>query len=87
MRITRSALLLTALSLTACGSGAKSAGTPVEEPAGKSAEEPAAPSSDFALPVTAPMRARARLLHDLKQRNNAARQRANQLDEVLEQNR
>ncbi len=84
MRITRSALLLTVLSLTACGCGAKSAGTAVEEPVGKPAK---APSSDFALPVTAPMRARGRLLHDLKQRNNAARQRANQLDEVLEQNR
>ncbi len=87
MRITRRALLLTVLSLTACGSGAKSAGTPVEGPAGKPAEEPAAPSSDFALPVTAPMRARERLLHDLEQRKDAARQRANQFDEVLELNR
>ena len=87
MRITRSALLLTVLSLTGCGSGSKSAGPAVEEPVGKPAEQPAAPSSDFALPVTAPMRARGRLLHDLKQRNNAARQRANQLDEVIEQNR
>ena len=83
MRITRSALLLTVLSLTACGSEAKPAVTPVGTPA----EEPAAPSSDFALPVTAPMRARERLLNDLKQRNSAARQRANQFGEAIEQNR
>ncbi len=87
MRITRSALLLTALSLTACGSGSKSAGPAVEEPVGKPAEESVAPSSDFALPVTAPMRARARLLHDLEQQKDAARQRTNQFDEVLEHNR
>ena len=86
MRITRSALLLTALSLTACGSGSKSAG-PLEEPVEKPAEESVAPSSDFALPVTAPMRARARLLHDLEQQKDAARQRTNQFDEVFEHNR
>lgn len=79
MRITRSAVLLTLLSLTACGSEAKPAGTPVEEPA--------APSSDFALPVTAPMKARERMLQDLEQRNNAARQRGDQFETTLEQKR
>ena len=88
MRVTRSALLLltvlslATLSLTSCGSSEK----PAETPAAKPAEEPA-PSSDFAMPVTAPMHARKRLLHDLKQRNDAARQRANQMDQVLDQNR
>ena len=87
MRITRSALLLTVLSLTACGSGSKSAGPAVAEPVEKPAEEPSVLPSDFALPVTAPMRARERLLHDLEQRKDAARQRANQFDEILELNR
>ena len=84
MKAIRGALLLTILSLTACGSReVKPAGTP----AGTPAEEPAPPSSLLALPVTAPIRARERLLHDLKGHNSAARQRARQMEEVFEQNR
>ena len=89
MRITRAALpvLVLVLLLTACGSGDESTGTPAGKLPAQPAAEPAAPSSDFALPVTAPMRARDRLLHDLRQRNNAARHRARQMDQVIEQNR
>ncbi len=77
----RLALLLTMLSLTACGSENADPNT-VEVPAA-----PVAPSSDFALPVTAPMAVREQLLHDLDIHNEDARERASDLDSVIRQNR
>ncbi len=77
MRIARRTLLLTVLALTACGSEAKPTGTPGEKSSGL--------ASDLALPVTAPMMARKRLLHDLGQQKSAARQRAKLFGEAVEQ--
>ena len=69
--------------LTACGSE-----TPdPKSPDPKTVEVPAAPSSELALPVTAPMAVRQRLLDDLKTRNEAARQRGADLDAVIDRNR
>jgi hypothetical protein len=69
--------------LTACGSE-----TPdPKNPDPKTVEVPATPSSELALPVTAPMAVRRRLLDDLKTRNEAARQRGADLDAVIERNR
>ncbi len=78
----RRALILTMLSLTACGS--EDTDRKTTEP---TIEVPAAPSSDFALPVTAPMAVRERLLHDLEGHNDAARDRASDLNSVIRQNR
>ncbi len=77
--VMRCALLLTILSLTACGS--EKAEPQVEVP------ETPAPSSMLALPVTAPMRVRERLLNDLDGHNDAARQRRRDMDSVMRQNR
>ena len=66
------------LSLTACGS---------EHPDPKTVEMPGPISSELALPVTAPMAVRERLLDDLKTQNEAARARGADLDAVIETNR
>ena len=75
----RRALLVTILWLTACGSE-----TPVPKP---DSEVPAARSSELALPVTAPMAVRQRLLDDLKGHNEAARERGADLDSIIDTNR
>ena len=69
--------------LTACGSETPDPKTPDPE----NAKAPVAPSSQFALPVTAPMAVRQRLLDDLKTRNEAARARGADLDAIIETNR
>ena len=76
-RARQALLLLTTLSLAACG--------PEEEPEKKPEEKPV--SSDLALPVTAPMRVREHLNTQLKKHNDAARQRARQLDGIVDENR
>lgn len=74
----RCALLLMMLSLTACG---------VESPDGSTIEAPEVSSSDLAAPVTAPMAARERLLHEMDVQNEAARQRSRDLDAIMNGNR
>ncbi len=74
----RRVLLLTMLWLTACGS---------ETPDPKDPEVPPAPSSELALPVTAPMAVRQRLLGDLKAQNEAARERGANLDTIIDTSR
>ena len=65
------ALLVFAVLAAGCGSSG--------EPA---SAEPAPPSSEFALPVTAPMQARERMLHDLDKQKQLARDRAAQAGEA-----
>lgn len=43
--------------------------------------------SDLALPITAPMAARERLLHDMKKNKDAARDRERQFEKAIETDR
>ena len=88
MKSTRRKLLATTLAvglLCLCACGAKD--EPIDKPAGEQKQPPAAPGSDIALPVTAPMAAREHLLRNLDKHKAAARQREQQLDSIIDQNR
>lgn len=76
--VMRRVLLVLMLGVTACGSEDIDRSTP---------EVPAAPANDLALPVTAPMAVRERLLEDLEEQNRAARERSRDLDALIRQNR
>jgi predicted small lipoprotein YifL len=77
MKLRRCAVLLTVLSLAACGS--KDEPEKKDGPETKEAPE----SNDLALPITAPMKARDMLLRETRKANDAARDREKQLDSVI----
>ena len=64
------------LSLTACGSKDK------EKAEGAKADDKQ-PGNILTLPITAPMAARRRLIHDMDKNKNAARERKKQFDSVI----
>jgi hypothetical protein len=43
--------------------------------------------SDLTLPITAPMQARERLLHDMKKNKDAAKERERKFDETIDRDR
>ena len=71
------ALVLFAALLAGCG------GEPQHPAPGEPTPAAPAPSAEAALPVTAPMQARDRLLHDLEKQSRQARDRAAALEQVI----
>lgn len=57
------------------------------EPPPPAPTTPATGSSSLAAPVTAPMAARDRLLHDLRQQNQQARERAESCETAVDRDR
>ena len=74
---------LVALALLLCGCRHE---TPASQSPPAAAPEPSA-ISDLAAPITAPMVVRERLLHDLDQQKQLARERAGTMDEVVNRDR
>jgi ABC-type uncharacterized transport system auxiliary subunit len=72
--------------LTACGPDKQAATTPAA-PGAETAQPSKSGIEDLAAPVTAPLKARDRLLHDMRQQNAKAQQRRGQLDSVIDQDR